>query len=229
MKRLTLMATAGLVATIWAAPSPAADLARPAYKAPLYVAPPFSWSGFYIGINGGYGWGKADLSNTFGSFTTDTQDGWLLGGTIGYNLQTGNWVWGVEGDIAYAWLKGNTTNVVGGACAGGGGCEVKDTFFATARGRVGYAWDRFLPYVTGGGAFTRLKITAPAGDSNTNTNIGWTVGAGVEWAFFEQWSAKAEYLYADLGTATCDVTVCGVSTDYSAKLNVVRLGVNYRF
>jgi outer membrane immunogenic protein len=229
MKRLMALACAGLFAAAMATPSLAADL-QPPYKAPapVYVAP-FSWTGFYVGVNGGYGWGKADLSSPAGSFTTDTQHGWLLGATLGYNLQTGNWVWGAEGDIDYTWIKGNAVNTVGTGCAGGGGCDIKNTFFATARGRVGYAWDRFLPYITGGAAFGSAKISAPSGDSSSKTNVGWTVGGGLEYAFLGGWSAKAEYLYADLGNGSCDATVCGVNIDYTIKTNIVRAGINYHF
>jgi outer membrane immunogenic protein len=231
IKRFMLGISAGLLAVAMASPSSAADLRAPLYKAPpppILVAP-FSWSGFYVGANAGYAWGKADLSSPAGSFTTDTQHGYLAGITLGYNLQTGVWVWGVEGDVDYAWIKGNAVNTVGVGCAGGGGCDIKNTFFATARGRIGYAWDRFLPYLTGGAAFGNSKISAPSGDSSTKTNIGWTVGAGLEYAFLGNWSAKAEYLYADLGNGTCDASICGVGVDYKIKTNIVRAGVNYRF
>jgi len=167
MKRFILAACAGLLAAAAASPSLAADLARPSYKAPLYVAP-FSWTGFYVGINGGYAWGKADLSSPTSNFTTNTQDGEMLGVTLGYNIQTGSWVWGLEGDVDYAWLKGNATNTVGTGCTGGGPCELKNTFFATARGRLGYSFDRFLPYVTGGAAFGDIK-TSVAGVGSSNT------------------------------------------------------------
>jgi outer membrane immunogenic protein len=229
MKRFILTVGMGLLAAAIASPSIAADVPRPIYKAPAvpYVAP-FTWSGFYIGINGGYGWGDAEISNVLGNFTTDTQDGWLIGGTVGYNVQTGNWVWGIEGDFDAALIKGNTSNTIAiGPCAVGG-CTVKDTWFATARGRIGYAWNRFMPYITGGGAFAGLKVESPAG-SSSDTATGWTFGGGVEWAFTSAWSAKLEYLYADLGKTTCDATVCGFATDVEPKLNIVRAGINYRF
>jgi outer membrane immunogenic protein len=230
IKRLMLGISAGLLAAVMASPSSAADLRAPVYKSPPPVlVAPFSWSGFYVGANAGYAWGKADLSSPAGTFTTDTQHGYLAGITLGYNLQTGVWVWGIEGDVDYAWVKGNAVNTVGTGCAGGGGCDIKNTFFATARGRIGYAWDRFLPYLTGGAAFANAKISSPAGTSDTRTNIGWTVGAGVEYAFLGNWSAKAEYLYADLGNGSCDASVCGVEVDYKIKTNIVRAGVNYRF
>jgi outer membrane immunogenic protein len=205
----------------------AADLPQPYKAAPGgYIAPAFSWTGFYVGINGGYGWGDADVSNSFGSFTTGKQNGWLIGGTLGYNYQTGNWVWGLEGDADYALIKGNTSNTL--ACSSGT-CKFEDNWFATARGRIGYAFDRWLPYVTFGGAFAGTKVTPAGGSSSTDTAVGWTAGAGIEYAFLGSWSAKLEYLYADLGKTTCGASVCGISTDIEPKVNLVRLGINYRF
>jgi outer membrane immunogenic protein len=228
MKRFTLTACAGLLAATMASPSFAADMPRPAsYKAPIYVAP-FSWTGFYVGINGGYGWGKSNWTVTgFGVSTGDFNvKGPLVGGTIGYNLQTGVWVWGIEGDFDASWIKGSTTTICGGT-----GCETKNTWLGTARGRIGYAWDRFLPYITGGAAFGNIKAgqTGSATTAST-TKVGWTVGAGVEYAFMGSWSAKIEYLYVDLGKMSCDAVSCGGAvTDVSFKTNIVRAGVNYRF
>jgi len=224
----------GLVAAIFLAIAPmavqAADLPpQPSYKAPPYIPPEpvFSWTGFYVGLNGGYAFGKADVSNSLASFSTDDQNGWLIGVTAGYNYQTGMWVWGFEGDIDYALIKGNATNTV---TCGTGTCEVKNTWLATARARIGYAgWTNFLPYITGGGAFAGSKVETSTGGSSTDTAIGWTAGAGLEYAFMSNWSAKLEYLYADLGTTTCDASVCGVSTDVNPKINIIRGGINYRF
>jgi outer membrane immunogenic protein len=222
MKRITLAAGAALLTAVLASPSLAADLPR---KAPIYVAPGFSWTGFYVGINGGYGFGKADLSNTFGTESFNV-NGALVGGTVGYNLQTGSWVFGLEGDIDYSWIKGTDTTA-GTICAGG--CEFRNDWFATGRGRIGYAWDRFLPYVTGGAAFGDMKVGPTGGGTETKTKVGWTAGGGIEYAFLGAWSAKVEYLYADLGTATCSAATCGVDTDIKFKTNVVRAGINYRF
>ncbi|HXD44516.1 MAG TPA: outer membrane protein [Pseudolabrys sp.] len=226
MKRLTLTAIAGLLAAAWASPSVAADMPRPAYKAPVYVAPAFSWTGFYLGINGGYGWAKSDWSSAATSGSVDTK-GWLIGGTLGYNMQTGVWVWGLEGDVDLSTIKGSTTGGTG--VCGGTGCETRNRWFGTARGRIGYSFDRWLPYITGGAAFGDVKMSPNTGVSETKTKIGWTVGAGVEWAFTDHWSTKIEYLYADLGKSTCSAATCGVDTDVTFKANIVRLGVNYRF
>jgi len=226
MKRLTLLAMAGLMAAAWAAPSLGADLPRPAYKAPVYVAPGFNWTGFYVGINGGYGWAKSSWSSAVTSGDVSPK-GWLIGGTLGYNMQTGNFVWGLEGDIDLSTIKGSTSGGTG-VCATPG-CESRNRWFGTARGRIGYAFDRWLPYLTGGAAFGDVKMSPNTGLSETKTKIGWTAGAGIEWAFMTNWSTKIEYLYADLGKSTCSAASCGVDTDVTWKANIVRLGVNYRF
>ena len=228
MKRLMLAICAGILAAAIAAPSYAADLPRPAYKAPyrnpVYVAP-FSWTGFYIGVNGGYGSGKSSWTDALGVSGDFNVKGALVGGTIGYNLQTGSWVWGVEGDMGVSWIKGSTPAAF---CVG---CETRNDWLATGRGRIGYAWDRWMPYLTGGGAFGDIKATNGA-LSDSKTKIGYTVGAGIEYAFMGEWSVKAEYLYVDLGKATCAAAVCGGGSDTDVsfkKVNIGRVGVNYRF
>jgi outer membrane immunogenic protein len=118
---------------------------------------------------------------------------------------------GLEGDADWANIKGS-----------GVFAETKNDFLATIRGRVGYSFDRFMPYVTGGLAVGNVKAS-DAFFSKDETNAGWTVGAGVEFAFAPQWTAKVEYLYVDLG----DVDLAGLKTDFYT--NVVRGGVNYRF
>jgi outer membrane immunogenic protein len=87
-----------------------------------------------------------------------------------------------------------------------------------------------LPYATGGAAFGDITVNTPAGGSQAQNKVGWTAGAGVEYAFTgSRWSTKLEYLYVNLGSATCDAAHCGVSTSADFKANVVRLGLNYRF
>jgi outer membrane immunogenic protein len=203
----------------------AADLRSPAYKAPAYSAPGFSWSGFYVGLNGGYGWGDASFSDPVIADFNTRATGWLAGGTLGYNLQTGSWVWGVEGDFDISTVKGTNTTICGGS-----GCEFSNSWLATARGRIGYAgWSNWLPYFTGGAAYGDFKFTTPGGASETTSKLGWTLGAGVEYAFMGSWSVKAEYLYVDLGSFTCSPTTCGPDTQITMPLNIARIGVNYRF
>jgi outer membrane immunogenic protein len=188
-------------------------------KAPV-VSPIYNWTGFYIGVNGGGGFGRSDWTRT-GNFDLS---GGLVGGTAGYNFQTGPWVFGVEGDIDWSNIKGNT--VVG--CVPG--CQTSNTWLSTVRGRVGYAFDRFLPYVTGGLAVGDIR--ADVGNVNVakNTEAGWTVGGGVEFAVVNNWSLKAEYLYVDLGNFNCALA-CGVVNpdNVSFRSHVVRAGLNYRF
>jgi outer membrane immunogenic protein len=117
------------------------------------------------------------------------------------------------------------------ACALGP-CEIDNKWLATARGRVGYAFDRWLPFLTGGAAFGDVKATrvGVAAGGASDTMIGWTVGGGLEYAFLGNWTAKVEYLYVDLGKFDCG-TACGavVTDNVSFKENIVRAGLNYRF
>lgn len=199
----------------------AADLPR-SYKAPAYTAPAYaSWSGFYVGLNAGYGFGK---SNWDVPAVDTAPKGALAGVTVGYNFQTGLWVWGVEGDLDWSGMKGTSD------CAPGMTCETKNNWLGTARARLGYAgWNNFLPYITGGAAFGSVKATNSITGSATKTMIGWTAGAGLEYALWSNWSIKAEYLYADLGKFDCGISCGAASDNVSFKANIVRAGINYRF
>jgi outer membrane immunogenic protein len=217
------IAIAGLLIATVAAQ--AADLPQPTYKAPPYSPPAYAnWTGFYVGINGGYGFGKSSWSGGGLSTGDFNIKGAMGGGTLGYNFQTGVWVWGIEGDFDASSIRGSTTVVCGT-------CETKNTWFSTARARVGYGgWNNFLPYITGGAAFGNIRGTANGGEAS-KTAIGWTAGTGLEYALWTNWSIKGEYLYADLGKVTCAAATCGLPADLDVKLktNIVRLGVNYRF
>ena len=221
MKRLCL-ALIGVMA--FAGAAAAADLARPEPvpyypKAPVFV-PPYSWTGFYVGINGGGGFGTSNWDST-GSRNIS---GGLVGGTVGYNYQFGQGVVGLEGDIDWADING-TTNTF---CPLG--CKTSDHWLSTVRGRLGYAADRFMPFVTGGAAFGDIRASTPGFAGANTTNAGWTVGAGLEFAIAGNWTAKAEYLYVDLGKFNCGIS-CGalVTDNVSFTTNIVRAGVNYRF
>jgi outer membrane immunogenic protein len=218
MKKL-LLAGVWLVALV-IIPASAADIQRrqmPA-KAPAYIPPPvYNWTGFYVGINGGGAWGRSDFSTPFASGSFDTR-GWLAGGTIGYNWQMSQFVFGLEGDIDWAHIDGSAV------CGGVTICEVRNNWLGTARGRLGYAFDRIMPYVTGGLAVGGIK-TGIAGVGDTHdTKAGWTVGGGIEAAIAGPWTAKVEYLYVDLGHTT---SLLG--SDAKFRTNIVRAGLNYRF
>ena len=221
MKRvfLALFSLAALTGTAAAADLPPRPAPEPYYKVPVAV-PVYNWTGFYIGINGGGGFGHSQWDST-GSFNTS---GGLVGGTVGYNYQFGQGVVGIEGDIDWADLNG-TTNF---ACPLG--CKTSDHWLSTVRGRLGYAADRFMPFVTGGAAFGDIRASTPGFAGANTTNAGWTVGAGLEFAIAGNWTAKAEYLYVNLGKLNCGIS-CGalVTDNVSFTTNIVRAGVNYRF
>jgi outer membrane immunogenic protein len=221
MKRafLALISLVSLTGMAAAADLPPRPAPAPYYKAPV-VAPVFNWTGFYLGINGGGGFGRSNWDST-GGFNTS---GGLVGGTIGYNYQAGQAVFGLEGDIDWANINGTTNN----ACPLG--CKTGDDWISTVRGRLGYAADRFMPFITGGAAFGDIKATTPGFPGATNTNAGWTIGAGLEFAVAQNWSVKAEYLYVDLGKFNCGVS-CGLTAtnNVSFTTNLVRAGVNYHF
>jgi len=216
MTRLSLTACAAVLSLAMAAPSQAADLSRPIYKAqpaPYYV-PGFIWTGFYAGINGGYGWSD--------SFADDAK-GAVYGGQLGYNWQTGNFVFGVEGDFQGTSIKASET--IGVATA-----EGKIKAFATVRGRLGYAVDRLLIYGTGGWAYTNTELSLTVGGasiSDSSWGSGYALGGGLEWAIWDRWSVKGEYLYIHSGDTT--LTLAGVTATGDFKYNVIRAGLNYRF
>jgi outer membrane immunogenic protein len=222
MKRIVLASASVLALAGAIGSAQAADLPRQMVtRAPApYVAPVYNWTGLYLGINGGGAWGRSSWDST-GGFDVS---GGMVGGTVGYNWQFGTWVVGFEGDVDWANVKG-TTNVL---CATG--CSSENTWLGTARGRLGYAFDRWMPYVTGGAAFGDVKATHPGFPGATNTQVGWTAGVGIEYAFANNWSAKVEYLHYDLGNFQCGLNCNGVGSDnVSFNANAVRGGINFRF
>ncbi len=217
MKKI-LLASAGLIA-LGIASASAADVQRrqtmPA-KAPVYVTSVYNWTGPYVGLYGGYDWGNSSFSVPLATGSFDLSGG-VAGGTLGYNYQMGQAVLGLEGDIGWSGIRGNT------AC-GGLNCETRNNWLGTARVRLGYAADRFMPYVTGGAAFGDIRTSVTGFGDAHSTKAGWTVGGGVEAALAGPWTAKVEYLYVDLGRGG---SIAG--SDASFKTNIVRAGLNYRF
>jgi outer membrane immunogenic protein len=196
----------------------------PVAKAPAQVAAPlFNWTGLYYGVSGGYGWGSSRHSDPVVGQTSFDTDGWLFGGTVGYNWQNGPYVFGVEGDLSWA-------NVEGGATSAAGPVFSELNWLGTGRVRAGYAADAYLFYVTGGVAFADVDAGNPVAGGGTggDTRVGWTVGGGVETALSQNWTAKLEYLYVDLGDKNTYPTVGG-PVDVAFKSHLVRLGLNYKF
>lgn len=273
-----------------AVPAMAADMApapRPVYKAPMPV-PVCMWCGFYIGVNAGYGWGNDGNINFNPSGTQNgvfvdgpaqlaaqlaglgplgtTGKGFLGGGQIGYNYQSGQLVWGIETDFDGAHISGSGVGSANVPVAGFPpfgvqtstvGSQSLDTF-GTLRGRLGYTpWNQSLFYATGGLAYGKAtssvgisQIETGAGATDTFTSsagsaskylVGWTVGAGWEWAFAPNWSVKAEYLYYDLGNLNYSAntitgisgggvpfSTVGVAPSTEFKGSIFRLGLNWK-
>ena len=219
---LTLLAVAGLGAAM-AHSASAADLSMP----PVYRGPPpayFTWTGWYVGLNGGGGWGQTNHTATVNAaglppVTTNNfnTSGWLGGGTIGYNYQMGQWLVGAEADLDWSNIRGtfNGTVPVAGVGAAAFSLSSQLNWLDTTRVRVGWVWDHALFYGTAGAAVTA---------ADTQTRFGWTAGAGVEYAFNNYLSAKVEYMYVNLGTQT-QINVDGVKFN----TNIVRAGVNLHF
>lgn len=188
----------------------------------------YDWSGFYIGAQAGYGWGESKHFWDFGPEETNnyTIDGFVGGGTFGYNFQIDQIVLGAEADISYADIDGSGDTSGGWGC--GSGCYTEVKWYGTVRGRLGFAFDNFLPYVTGGYAFGKAGAGFEDDNDNNGTDTidGYTVGGGLEYGVTENISLKAEYLYVDLGDF-----VFQKDEDWKseAKFNVVRGGVNWRF
>ena len=164
--------------------------------------PGYNWTGFYLGINGGGAWGDSDW-NAF--FAGNRPSGGMIGVTAGYNWQGAGspWVFGLEGDIDWAFIDDSF------ACPVGLACQTKNNWLGTFRGRVGYSFDRIMPYITGGLAVGDIEANRTGFIGASDTNAGWTIGAGVEAAIAGNWSAKVEYLYTDLGSMTCVAAACG--------------------
>jgi outer membrane immunogenic protein len=240
MKRILI---AGALALATAAPAFAADLppaAPPPPRAPVaYVpAPVFSWTGFYVGLNAGGAFGASTWTTPVGSVSSFSTIGALFGGQAGGNYQIGQFVIGAEGDFDWQNLRGASASGICGIAAVGG-CAVASNWIATIRGRAGFAADRALFYVTGGGAFANVKPSTAALPYGGGTEAGWTAGGGIEYAMTDNWSAKVEYLYVSLESATCNASACAAPAAVPAFAlapatvsfheNIVRAGVNYKF
>jgi outer membrane immunogenic protein len=186
----------------------AADIpVRKAAPAPVYI--PYNWSGWYWGAHAGYGWG-------------DHVDGFLGGFQGGFNLQSGNWLWGIEGQWSWTGIGGDFGSTVLGTTV-----DFDVDWIATLTGRVGLVQDRWLWYVKGGGAWARADLSTALLGSASGRDSGWTVGLGVEYAWGNNWSSKIEYNYMDFGDRT--FTIGGLTDTVDANIHVIKIGLNYKF
>jgi outer membrane immunogenic protein len=203
----------------------AADLpVTRAYQAAPVAAAVFDWTGFYIGANIGYGWGSGSVAvGGFGG--SENLNGVLGGGQIGYNWQTGNWIFGIEVD-------GQATDQKATFAAVGLSETDSMPWFATARGRIGYAIaPMWMIYATGGGAWADFKSTITAAGLGSATwevsHGGWSAGVGVEGALTRNWSWKVEYLHLDTGSFSTNVFGI-VPANVRLTDDIVRFGANFR-
>jgi outer membrane immunogenic protein len=190
--------------------------------------PIFSWTGGYIGIQGGGLWAnvKVDDDFGFGERISDNLNGGLFGGYAGYNWQSGAWVFGAEGDIN--WTGNNKTFGVVDRFGVNRDVDFGTDYLASLRARVGYAFGRTLIFATGGVAFTQVSADATIFD-NVNLNAsksftGWTIGAGGEYAFTDNWIGRLEYRYYDFGNNTIE----GFD-NIKTTTNTVTAGIAYKF
>ncbi|MGX5803373.1 outer membrane beta-barrel protein [Bradyrhizobium sp. Arg314] len=221
-----LLATAALVAATGSAF--AADV-----LAQEPVASTYNWTGLYVGAQAGYEWAKTGYSFSNGApGGSFTPSGFVGGVYVGYNHQFDSpLVVGLEGDIEYANVKDSFNNPFGFNSAGSADLRWQ----GSVRARVGYAFDRFLPYVTGGVAFGNFRFEGGPNPATlmswSKTKTGWTIGAGLEYAFTDKWSARVEYRYTDFGTANGNLAPAFSTVVESMKVrdHAVRVGVSYKF
>jgi outer membrane immunogenic protein len=243
--RKCVVGSLAAIALAMTGPAQAADMP---VKAVATQAPVFSWTGWYVGTNVGYGWGR-DSQDPFcitpagvlgGTGCTILPEnnlspqGWLGGGQFGFNYQAGVWVLGLEADIQAAKIEDSTSlagtfpTVGGGTAAATLLASQSIDWFGTVRGRVGWTFDRALIYATGGLIYGRVTasqnvvfgptIQYPSSASATNT--GWTAGGGIEYAFHPKWTGRIEGLYYDLGSLT---------SSFLLPITGFTRGANYEF
>ena len=243
LKKLSVFSVmAFAIATI--APAQAADMP---VKAPMLSPVPvaqWSWTGFYVGINGGAGWGTTNSSIDLAQFgvpgtlpiASHNENGFIFGGQLGYNYQMGQFVVGVEGDFDWADIKGDAPCLVVLTCS------AKVRWTADAAARLGIVVDRALIYVKGGAAWADTEYSAnlnllglSVSSTASKVRVGAMFGAGLEYAVMRNWSAKLEYNYIDFGKDTIGMpfTVgpisATVNTDIDQQVHLIKAGLNYRF
>jgi outer membrane immunogenic protein len=247
--RCALLAFGAAIAAV-AACGPTAAFAAdlPTKAPPMMMAPAYDWSGFYIGGHVGGVWDHRTVTTNniatgvavplgTGSHTLSSVTGGAQGG-FNFVLAPG-WIAGFEADVSGAGL--DATTPITTTRFGTNLHHNELDLYGTVRGRVGYAINNVLLYGTGGFAWADEKITrtqvtgafanavAPVSESATQTGIGWAAGAGVEWGFAPNWSARAEYLHLDLGTQSFTFPLAMQRNDARVNLDVVRAGLNYKF
>ncbi|MGO9358612.1 MAG: outer membrane protein [Xanthobacteraceae bacterium] len=247
MKKLILSVA---VLALGAVSASAADLApRPYTKAPVLVSPVYDWSGFYVGLNGGYGWSDYGVSNftTGVALGSQTATGGVAGGQFGWRTQSGWLVWGLDFQGDWASLKGSGA----GGLAGGGNNNIqfnlfpltinsKMSDFGIIAATAGYAANNVLFYAKAGAAFTTQTFTSvTAGgfvfDGQTETRWGAALGAGIEYGITANWTVALEYDHLFMGSVDDSMLAGGVGPAVTRVLRIsqdvdlVTARINYKF
>lgn len=228
MKKLAL-ATVAISALLTGVASAADLAARPYTKAPMAAAV-YNWTGFYVGLSGGGAWSDTRWQYFGAAVNTDhSGSGWLAGGQVGYNWQAGSWVFGLEADGHWADINGST------ACPNAAFlCSTDVRTLASFRGRIGYAAGPVLFYGTGGAGYADTRYSATSPGANffyTTDRWGYAAGAGIEWGFAPNWSAKVEYMHYGFDTDTAPILALSNTSTTNLRLDIdtVKVGINYRF
>jgi len=213
----------------------AADLTRPAVVYPTTTVAYFTWTGCYLGGNGG-GFRANITWNALGADVGSNAAGGTLGGIQGgCNYQVGNWVFGLVGDYDWANIDSSGTNFL----VAGLSDETRIKSLASIAGRLGYTWDRFLGYVKAGGASVDRQYNFLLGGGTIATlderRGGWSIGIGGEYAFLEWLTGFVEYDYYNLGPGgnvftcrACGLFTSGVPFNVTTNINVLKVGLNLR-
>ncbi|MFL5092400.1 MAG: outer membrane protein [Xanthobacteraceae bacterium] len=264
MNRTLTLGIGALALAAMTIPTSAADLGRRPPPPPV-MAPPvaYNWSGFYIGGNVGGKWADQDgdifLDQVvgftplglvgFGNGGNGSNGAFVGGGQIGFNWQTGAWVWGVEGDFQGTSLDRTFVccgPLVPAFFVPGDTFSVKNDWQASFRGRLGYAWDRFMVYATGGVAFANIEATValqPVGAvpglfaSASDTLTGWTAGGGIEFGLWDNWSLGVEYRFSSFDSSDFNhgnlpltlITSAPLRSSIDLETHEVTARLNYRF
>jgi outer membrane immunogenic protein len=241
MMRKLFLATAGLAALAMATPASAADLAPYTKAPPPMLAPIYDWTGFYIGGNGGWGQARAclDFVPVVGGLATDgcaSASGGVVGGQLGYRWQSGQFVFGLEGQGDWADLSNTRVSFINPAFS----TRARVDGIGLFTGQIGYAWNAALLYFKGGAAVTsnRFDILNTLGGvslaSANSTRWGGTVGVGFEYGFAPNWSVGIEYDRLFMGDANNSFSIVnpivpGALNRIREDVDMVTLRINYRF
>jgi outer membrane immunogenic protein len=197
-------------------------IARPETAPAMPEVSPYSWSGLYFGAHGGYGWSDVNWQQEGGISARDNGEGWLAGGQIGVNLQSGRLVYGLEADISSGWIDGSN-----GDCCGHG-----VDWLTSVRGRAGVtSYDnRWLFYATAGAAWADFDYTSTGLGGHSETQLGWVAGGGIERALSAHLTARVEYLYYDFDSVSAPAGALGAgATALDPSMHTVRFGLGFKF